>query len=199
MQGCYLIGTSFTYYENGPTKYQIFDKTNNYNTGIYSKGLKTIVEVSAIEYSFHSHQKTIMEGICPLENSTAFGCLTGRFVNSQQLKGLKEREIKVAQGGFLKSRQNIKFSWGTIDKPESCELAASFCSKSSLAAGIVDLYLVYGSNKPALISHWWRENDLVFGNEENSQFTSRYVIGEEILQSSWGSDKKYITYALSIS
>jgi hypothetical protein len=25
------------------------------------------------------------------------------------------------------------------------------------------------------------------------------VIGEEILQSSWGSDKKYITYALSIS
>jgi hypothetical protein len=177
----------------------IFDKTNNYNTGIYSKGLKTLAEVNAIKSSFQSHEKTIMEGICRLEKSRAYGCLTGLFVNSQHLEGLKEREIKVAQGGFLQCRENIiKFYWGRIDKPESCELAASFSPKYSIGVEKLYLYLGYGSNKPALISHLWRENDLVFGNKENSQFTSRKVIGEKILQS-WDSNEKYITYTLSIS
>jgi hypothetical protein len=200
MQGYYLIGTYFTHYTNESKKEPTFSKTCNYNTGIYSKGLKTLAEVNAIKSSFQSHEKTIIEGICWLEGSNAYGCLIGLFVNSQHLKGLKERGIKVAQGGYLKGRGNIiKFSWGTIYKPESCELAASFCTKNPILPENVYLYLGYGSNKPALISHLWRENDLVFGNKENSQFTSRNVIGEEILQSSWGSDKKYITYALSIS
>jgi hypothetical protein len=181
-------------------KKKIFDKTSNYNIGIYSEGLKTLAEVNAIKSSFQSHEKTIMEGICRLEKSRQYGCLIGLFVNSQHLKGLKERAIKVAQGGFLKSRENIKFSWGTIDKPESCELAASFYSKYLKPVEDVYLYLGYGSNKPALISHLWHANDLVFGNKENSQFTSRNVIGNHILQSfPWDSNQKYITYTLSIS
>jgi hypothetical protein len=199
MQGYYLIGTYFTYYTNESKKETIFAKTCNYNTGIYSKGLKTLAEVNAIKSSFQSHEKTIMEGISWLEDSKAYGCLIGLFVNSQHLKGLKEREIKVVQGGFLKGRENmIKFLWGTSDKTESIELAASFSGKYYLSQENDYLYLGYGSNNPALISHLWRENDLVFGNKENSQFTSREVIGEKILQS-WDSIEKYITYTLSFS
>ncbi|CAM6060103.1 unnamed protein product [Sphagnum tenellum] len=54
------------------------------------------------------------------------------------------------------------------------------------------------SNKPALISHLWHDNNLVFGNKENSQFTSCNVIGEKILQS-WRSHEPNITYTLSFS
>jgi hypothetical protein len=167
MQGYYLIGTYFTYYTDRSKKKEIFSKTRNYNTGIYREGLKTVAEVNDIKSSFQSHEKTILEGICSLEKSLAYGCLTGLFVNSQHLKRLKEREIKVAQGGFRKCTKNsIKFSWGTIDKPESCELAASFYSKYLKVLEYVYFYLGYGSNKPALISHLWREHDLVFGNKD---------------------------------
>jgi len=193
-QGYYLIGTYFTYYTNGSKEKMIFAKTSKYDTGIYSEGFG---EVNAIKYSFQSQEKTIMEGICWFEQSRAYGCLTGLFVNSQHLNELKGREIKVAQGGFLKGGEDIiKYSWGTINKPESCELAALFCGRYIYTQSDY-VYLGYGSNKPALISHLWRENDLVFGNKENSQFTSRNVIGEKI--QSWDSLEKYITYALSFS
>jgi len=198
MQGYYLIGTYLTYYKNRSKKKKIFAKTSNYNTGIYSEGSKALVEVKAIKSSFQSHEKTIMEGACWLEQSTTYGCLTGLFVNSQHLKGLKEREIKVAEGGFLKRRENvIKCSWGTIDKPESCESAASFCYEYGTVSTEI-VYLGYGSNKPALISHLWHDNALVFGNKENSQFTSCNVIGEKIPQS-WRFREPNITYTLSFS
>jgi len=196
MQGYYLIGTYFTCYTNGSKGKTIFEKISKYNTGIYSEGLKTLAEV--IKSSFQSQEKTIMEGICWLEQSRAYGRLIGLFVNSQHLKGLKEGEIKVAQGGFIKGGEDIiKYSWGTIDKPESCELAALFCGRY-IYTGSDYVYLGYGSNKPALISHLWSGDDLVFGNKESSQFTSRNVIGEGILQP-WGSKKTPITYTLSFS
>jgi len=58
--------------------------------------------------------------------------------------------------------------------------------------------LEYGSNKPALISHLWHGGDLVFGNKENSEFTSRHVLGDQIRKSS-DEDSERITYSLSIS
>jgi hypothetical protein len=193
MQGYYLIGTYFTFY----TEKVIFGRARNFYTGIY-----TLAEVNAIKSSFQSHEKTIMEGICLLDGITGYCCLTGLFVNSQHLEGLKEWGIDVAQGGYLlrldHQRGWEKYSWGTIDEPERYKLAATFCIGYSIHEADACLYLGYGSNKPALISHLWRDNDLVFGNKENSQFTSRTVIGEKILQS-WDSIEKYITYSLSFS
>jgi hypothetical protein len=207
MQGYYLIGTKITYYTDGSKNNQIFSEIwDLYKTGIYTKGKKALAEVNAIESSFQSHETTIMEGICQLENryqDHAYGCLIGLFVDSQHLGGLKKKGIEVVQGGFLHcnddyyKRKNGKFSWGTIDKPKSAKLAASFFTGYYLYSINLDLKLGYSSNKPALISHLWHGEDLVFGNKENSQFTSRKTIGKEIRQS-WRTYEN-ITYTLSIS
>jgi hypothetical protein len=210
MQGYYLIGTYFTYYTDVSKKKEIFGATVNYKTGIYNKGSKTLQEVNAIKFLFQSQEITIMEGCCLLEESIAYGCLTGLFVDSQHLEQLKEKEIEVVQGGFIGERdvgsrypEIKKFFWGTRNSPTSGKLAASFFSGPPLSnifafCDRVYLYLEYGSNKPALISHLWRGGDLVFGNKENSKFTSRHVLGNEICQSP-DDYAKLITYILSIS
>jgi hypothetical protein len=76
-------------------------------------------------------------------------------------------------------------------------LAGSFYSQGENVIHYVYFYLEYGSNKPALISHLWHGDDLVFGNKENIAFTSRNVLGSKILESFY--DSKYITFTLSIS
>ncbi len=101
MQGYYLIGTYFTYYTNVSKNKDIFGGTDNYKTGIYNKGLKTLEEVNAIKFLFQSHQITMMEGSCLLEEIVAYGCLTVLFVDSQHLEQLKEKKIEVVQGGFI--------------------------------------------------------------------------------------------------
>ncbi len=157
-----------------------------------------------------------MEGSCWLDhtgsgwldhtNDVAYGCMTGLFVDSQHLEALKEKEIEVVQGGFIGETDvaNIKpeikkFSWGTMNSiiPTSGELAASFFSQGEDVIHHVYFYLEYGSNKPALISHLWHGNDLVFGNKENIALTSCNVLGNQILESFH--DSKYITFTLSIS
>ncbi len=185
---------------------EIFGGTDNYKTGIYNKGLKTVGEVNAI---FQPHKITI-EGCCWLEDNVAYGCLIGLFVDPQHLKRLKEKEIEVVQGGFIRETDFYhmkpeieKFFWGTTNIPTSGKLAASFYSKIPphsvfRGSGCVYLYLEYGSNKPALISHLWHGGDLVFGNKENSAFTHHDVLGKQIRQSSDDQDKT-ITYILSIS
>jgi hypothetical protein len=178
-----------------------------YKTGIYDKGLKTL-ELNAIKSLFQPHQITIMEGSCWLEhiNHFAYGSLTGLFVDSQHLEGLKENEIEVVQGGFIGETdvhsikpQIKKFSWGTMNSiiPTSGELAASFYSQGEDVIHYVYFYLDYGSNKPALISHLWHGDDLVFGNKGNIAFTSHNVFGNKILEDF--NDSKYITFTLSIS
>jgi len=216
MQGYYLIGTYFTYYTDVSKNQEIFGGTVNYKTGIYNKGSKTLQEVIAIKFLFQSQEITIMEGSCLLEGSIAYGCLTGLFVDSQHLEQLKEKEIEVVQGGFIGERavsivravhadkpEIKKFFWGTRNSPTSGELAASFVSGLPLGeifayCDRVYLYLEYGSNKPALISHLWHGGDLVFGNKENSEFTSRHVLGKQIRQSS-DHHAELSTYSLSIS
>ncbi len=209
MQGYYLIGTYFTYYTDVSKKKEIFGETVNYKTGIYNKGLKTLQEVNAIKFLFHPHEITIMEGCCRREQLVAYGCLTGLFVDSEHLERLKEKEIEVVQGGFTGERdvrtidrEVKKFFWGTRNIPTSGQLAASFISGPPQFAvfqssDCEDLYLEYGSNKPALISHLWHGGDLVFGNKENSEFTSRHVLGNKIPQAFHG--RELITYILSIS
>jgi hypothetical protein len=207
MQGYYLIGTYFTYYTDVSKKKEIFGEADNYTTGIYNKGLKTPQEVNAIKFLFQPHEITIMEGNCWLEHidDFAYGCLTGLFVDSEHLERVKEKEIEVVQGGFIgetdigrRKRQIKKFSWGTMNIPRSDQLAASFYSEGEDDdIHYVYLYLEYGSNKPALISHLWHGGDLVFGNKDNSEFTSRHVLGDQIHQSS--DDHSNITYSLSIS
>ncbi|KAH9541196.1 hypothetical protein CY35_14G048500 [Sphagnum magellanicum] len=214
--GYYLIGTYFTYYTDVSKNQEIFGGTVNYKTGIYNKGSKTLQEVIAIKFLFQSQEITIMEGSCLLEGSIAYGCLTGLFVDSQHLEQLKEKEIEVVQGGFIGERavsivravhadkpEIKKFFWGTRNSPTSGELAASFVSGLPLGeifayCDRVYLYLEYGSNKPALISHLWHGGDLVFGNKENSEFTSRHVLGKQIRQSS-DHHAELSTYSLSIS
>jgi len=195
MQGYYLIGTYFTYYTN-------VSKNISYKTGIYNKGLKTL-KVNDIKFLFQPHEITIIEGSCWLEhiNDFAYGCLTGLFVDTQHLEGLKEKEIEVVQGGFIEDTISIggkvrNCFWGKMHTPTSSELAASFWSKAAKngRGGNVYFYLEYGSNKPALISHLWCDGELVFGNKENSAFTSRNVLAKQIHQNG-----KYITYILSIS
>ncbi len=224
MQGYYLIGTYFTYYTNVSKSEEIhrpiinympwiFDEgletlEVNYKTGIYNKGLETH-EVNGIKALFQPHEITIMEGSCRVKhiNEIVYGCLTGLFVDSQHLEGLKENEIEVVQGGFIRetdfysTKPEIKkFSWGTMNIPTSRQLAASFYSQGFRC---VYFYLEYGSNKPALISHLWHGDDLVLGNKENIALTSCNVLGNQILQS-YGSyellhNKKCITFTLSIS
>jgi hypothetical protein len=84
-----------------------------------------------------------------------------------------------------------------VNFPISGQLAASFYSQGEDVIHYVYFYLEYGSNKLALISHLWRGNDLVFGNEENIALTTRDVLGNQILQSF--QDSKYITFSLSVS
>jgi hypothetical protein len=207
MQGYYLIGTYFTYYTNVSKNKEILGRPVNYKTGIYNKGLKTI-DVNAIKSLFQPHEITIMEGSCWFQhiNDFAYGSLTGLFVDSQHLEGLKENEIEVVQGGFIgetdvrsKKPKIKKFSWGTMNSiiPTSGELAGSFYSQGEDDIHYVYFYLEYGSHKPALISHLWHGDDLVFGNKENIAFTSRNVLGSKILESFY--DSKYITFTLSIS
>ncbi len=202
MQGYYLIGTYCTYYTNVAKSEEILGPTVNYKTGIYNKGLKTL-EVNAIKSLFEPHEITIMEGSCWLEhiNRIVYGCLTGLFVDSQHLKGLKENEIEVVQGGFIGETDVAsikpeikKFSWGTMNSimPTSGEVAGSFYSRGEDDIHIVYFYLEYGSNKPALISHLWCGDDLVFGNKENIALTSHNVLGNKILESFY--DSKYITF-----
>jgi hypothetical protein len=185
---------------------EILGQAINYKTGIYNKGLKTLEEVNVIKFLFQPHEITIMEGSCWLEhvNVIAYGCLIGLFVDSQHLEGLKEKEIEVVQGGFtgetdVRSRitpEIKRFSWGTMNSiiATGGELAASFYSQGFR---YVYFYLEYGSNKPALITHLWHGDDLVFGNKENITLTSRNVLGNQILGSIHS--KKYITFILSIS
>jgi hypothetical protein len=151
-----------------------------------------------------------MEGCCWLEDNVAYGCLSGLFVDPQHLDLLKEKEIEVVQGGFIgetdfygRKPEIKRFSWGTLNIPTMGKLAASFYTK--VAPGLVFqgsgrayLYLEYGSNKPALISHLWHGGDLVFGNKENSEFNDRAVLGNQIPPSSEDFGKT-ITYTLSIS
>jgi hypothetical protein len=171
------------------------------------KGLKAL-EVNAIKFLFQPHEITIMEGSCWLEhiNHFAYGCLTGLFVDSKHLEGLKEKEIEVVQGEFIgetnvhSKKPNIKkFSWGTMNLiiPTSDELAASFYSQGEDVIHYVYFYLEYGSNKLALVSHLWHGDDLVFGNKENIALTSHNVLGNKILESFY--DSKYITFTLSTS
>jgi hypothetical protein len=192
-------------------KKEIFGRTVNYKTGIYDKGLKTHEEVNAIKSLFQTHEITIMEGCCWVDYSleSAYGCLTGLFVDSQHLERLKEKEIEVVQGGFIGERdvrssdpEIKKFFWGTRNIPTSVQLAAPFVDGIQWCvlfpySKYVHFYLEYGSNKPALISHLWHGGDLVFGNKDNSEFTSRHVLGDQIHQSS--DDHSNITYSLSIS
>jgi hypothetical protein len=204
-QGYYLIGTYFTYYTNESKNKEILGQAINYKTGIYNKGLKTLEEVNVIKFLFQPQEITIMEGSCLLEhiNGMAYGCLTGLFVDSQHLEGLKEKEIEVVQGGLTgetdvpsKITPKIKrFSWGTMNSiiATGGELAASFYG----CFGYVYFYLEYGSNKPTLISHLWHGDDLVFGNKENIALTSRKVLGNQILGSIHS--RKYNTFTLSIS
>jgi len=210
MQGYYLIGTYFTYYTNVSKNQEIFGGTLMYKTGIYDKGLTTLEEVNAIKFLFQPHEITIMEGCCVREGIIAYGCLTGLFVDSQHLERLKEKEIEVVQGGFngehdvvKKKPEKKKLFWGTRNISTSGQLAASFVTGLPPIflfpySKRLYLYLEYGSNKPALISHVWHGGDLVFGNKENSEFTSRHVLGDQICQSS-EEDSKRITYTLSIS
>ncbi|CAM6030453.1 unnamed protein product [Sphagnum balticum] len=209
-EGYYLIGTYFTYYTNVSKNEETFGGTDNYRTGIYNKGSKTLQEVNAIKFLFQSQEITMMEGSCLLEKTVAYGCLTGLFVDSQHLEQLKEKEIEVVQGGFIgetdprnKEPEIKKFFWGTVNIPTSRKLAASFYSMPPIRVEdpyicYVSLYLEYGSNKPALISHLWHGGDLVFGNKENSAFTSRDVLAKQIIQT-WDLSTDYITYTLSIS
>jgi hypothetical protein len=186
---------------------EILGQPINYKTGIYNEGLKTL-EVNAFKSLFQPHEITIMEGSCWLDHikDFAYGCLTGLFVDSQHVKGLKENEIEVVQGGFIGETdvhsikpQIKKFSWGTMNSimPTSGEVAGSFYSQGEDDVHYVYFYLEYGSNKPALISHLWRGDDLVFGNKENIALTSRNVLGNQILETHYYS--KYITFTLSIS
>jgi hypothetical protein len=204
MQGYYLIGTYFTCYTNESKNKEILGHISH-NTGIYNKGLKTL-EVNAIKFLFQPHEITIMEGSCWFQhiNDFAYGCIIGLFVDSQHLEGLKEKEIEVVQGGFIgetdvrsKKPEIKKFSWGTTNIPINRQLAGSFYSQGENVIHYVYFYLEYGSNKPALISHLWHGDDLVFGNKENIAFTSRNVLGNQILESFHNS--KYITFTLSIS
>jgi hypothetical protein len=119
---------------------------------------------------------------------------------------LKENEIEVVQGGFIGETdvhsikpQIKKFSWGTMNSilPTSGDLAGAFYSQGEDDIHYVYFYLEYGSQKPALISHLWRDDDLVFGNKENSALTSRNVLGNQIFEAHHQS--KYITFTLSIS
>jgi hypothetical protein len=212
MQGYYLIGTYFTYYTDVSKNEETFGGTDNYKTGIYNKGSKTLQEVNAIKSLFQSQEITMMEGSCWVQNKFAFGCLIGLFVDSQHLEELKEKEIEVVQGGFIgetdaqnKEPEIKKFFWGTGNIPTTHKLAASFYSMPHNGDKdpkgphrcYVYLYFENGSNKPSLISHLWHGGDLVFGNKENSAFTSRDVLGKEIIQS-WD-PLHYITYILSIS
>jgi hypothetical protein len=146
-----------------------------------------------------------MEGCCWHEQNVAYGCLTGLFVDPQHLEQLKEKEIEVVQGGFIneidfhyREPEFTKFSWGTLNIPTMRKLAASFYSKLPRALHRAYLYLEYGSNKPALISHLWHGDDLVFGNKENSAFNYRYMLGNQVPLSSEDFGKT-VTYALSIS
>jgi hypothetical protein len=186
---------------------EILGQPVNYKTRIYNKGLKTL-EVNAIKSLFQPHQITIMEDSCWLEhiNHITYGSLTGLFVDSQHLEGLKENEIEVVQGGFIGEtdvhsiKPKIKkFSWGTMNSiiPTSVEMVGSFYSQGQDDIHYVYFYLEYGSHKPALISHLWRGDDLVFGNKENIALTSRDVLGNQILESFH--DSEYITFTLSIS
>jgi len=207
MQGYYLIGTYITYYTNVSKNKEIFGGKLNYETGIYDKGLKTHEEVNAIKSLFQTHEITIMEGCCWRDVIIAYGCLTGLFVDSKHLERLKEKEIEVVQGGFIsetdfhrRKPEIEKFFWGRSNIPTSRQLAASFFSGQHriVLSQRVDLYLEYGSNKPALISHLWHGGDLVFGNKENSKFTSRTVLGKQIRQS-LDTYSELITYIISIS
>jgi hypothetical protein len=81
--------------------------------------------------------------------------------------------------------------------PTSGDLAGAFYSQGEDDIHYVYFYLEYGSQKPALISHLWRDDDLVFGNKENSALTSRNVLGNQIFEAHHQS--KYITFTLSIS
>jgi hypothetical protein len=85
-QGCYLIGTYFTYYTNASKNKEIFGGIHNFKTGIYNKGSKTLEVVNAIKLLFQPHEITIMEGCCWHEENVAYGCLTGLFVDSQHLE-----------------------------------------------------------------------------------------------------------------
>ncbi|KAH8935044.1 hypothetical protein BDL97_17G010000 [Sphagnum fallax] len=201
-QGYYLIGTYFTYYTNVSKNEKIFGGTYIYKTGIYNKGSKTLEGVKLL---FQPREITIMEGCCWHEGNVAFGCLTGLFVDPQHLERLKEKEIEVVQGGFIKKidfhckgPEFTTSSWGTLNLPTMRKLAASFYSKVPRALDRAYIYLEYGSNKPALISHLWHGGDLVFGNKENSAFTDRYMLGNQIPLSSEDFGKT-VTYVLSIS
>jgi hypothetical protein len=62
----------------------------------------------------------------------------------------------------------------------------------------VYVYLDYGTNKPALISHLWHGDDLMFGNKITTQHISRDVIGNQIFE--FGQhDEKHTTFVISIS
>jgi hypothetical protein len=151
---------------------------------------------------------SIMEGNCWYEpiNDVAYGCLMGIFVDSKHQENLKENKIQVAQGGFIGETdvhtiapQIKKYFWGIVNSNISKDVwVASFYSGAELPSHYVYVYLEYGSNKPALISHLWHGDDLVLGNKITAQHVSRDVIGNQIFESG-RHGVKHTTFAISIS
>ncbi len=129
------------------------------------------------------------EGSCWVEHikDFAYDCLTALFVDSQHLEGLKEKEIEVLQGGFIgetnvrsKNQEIKKFFWGHNELPHKWSIGCFILQSRWRCYSLCVFLLEYGSNKPALISHLWCGNDLVFGNEENIALTTRDVLGNQI-------------------
>jgi hypothetical protein len=157
---------------------------------------------------FEPLEISIMEGNCwhePIDD-TAYGCLIGIFVDSKHQENLKEKKIQVAQGGFV-GETNVhsnaprikKYFWGIENSNISeDDWVASFYSGVESPSGYVYVYLEYGSNKPALISHLWHGDDLMLGNKITAQHVSRYVIGNQIFESGQHGEK-HTTFAISIS
>ncbi len=149
-----------------------------------------------------------MEGNCWHEpiNDTAYGCLIGIFVDFKHQEKLKEKKIQVAQGGFIgetdvhsSAPQIKKCFWGIANSNISNDVwVASFYSGVEIASHYVYVYLEYGSNKPALISHLWHGDDLVLGNKITAQHVSRDVIGNQIFGFGRHGDK-HTTFVISIS
>jgi hypothetical protein len=157
---------------------------------------------------FEPLEISIMEGNCWHEpiNDTAYGCLIGIFVDSKHQANLKEKNIQVAQGGFIGETDVHtsvppikKYFWGTVNSNISRDVwVASFYSGAEFASHYVYVYLEYGSNKPALISHLWHGDDLVLGNKFTAQHVFRDVIGNQIFE--YGQHGyKQTTFAISIS
>jgi hypothetical protein len=157
---------------------------------------------------FEPLEISIMEGNCWHEpiNDTAYGCLIGIFVDSKHQKKLKEKKIQAAQGGYIgetnlhtSAPQIKKYFWGIVNSNISRDgWVASFYSGAEFPSHYVYVYLEYGSNKPALISHLWHGDDLVLGNKIIAQHVSRDVIGNQIFESGQHGEK-HTTFAISIS